>query len=439
MSKKKKILLIGGGALVLVILIVLNFTMNTSKATEVHAEKVASRSLTETVSASGRIQPQTKVNITSQVTGEILSLPGKEGDTVKVGQELVVLDTVQLRSDLDEARFSVSEISARLDGAKTTLDQSKEEYDRQKRLFENKLTSETAYNDARYAYQSSKASFSAMEAQSKQAQARYEKMLDNLSKARITAPMAGIITFVDCEVGEIAPAQNAFTQGKTLMTISNLSVFEVEVEVDETEIGKISLGQPAKIMVDAFPDTSFTGQVIEIGNTAILTGTGTQDQSTNFKVKVIFNDTEAKIRPGMSATVDITTNKKEKVLTVPYAAVVVRSFDTDSLETAKKAGAPESTASKGQVQAAEGTHDTTGAKPKDKDRKELKGVFVVRDGKVHFVAAGTGIADQKNIEITSGLAEGDSVVTGPYRVLRTIKEGEAVKVIQEFNAQEKKS
>jgi HlyD family secretion protein len=287
MSKKTKILLFGGGALVLIVVIVLNFTMGGEKKTTVNAQTVSQRDLTEMVSASGRIQPKTKVNITSQVNGEIVSLPVREGDTVKAGQLLIVLDTVQLRSDLDQAYFAVNEITARLSGAKTELDQSEKEYNRQKSLYDNgKLTSEVAYDNARYAYQAAKSSYDAMTASAKQSQSRYDKQVDNLRKAKITAPMAGIVTMVDCEVGEIAAAQTAFTQGKTLLTIANLDIFEVEVEVDETEVGKIGIAQPVKIEVDAFPDTSFTGQVAEIGNTAIFKGLGTQDQSTNFKVKV---------------------------------------------------------------------------------------------------------------------------------------------------------
>ncbi|MEW6051391.1 MAG: efflux RND transporter periplasmic adaptor subunit [Candidatus Zixiibacteriota bacterium] len=438
MSKKKKWLLIIGAALVVVIVIVLNLSMSTTKGTEVHAEMVTQRDLVEIVSASGRIQPQTKVNITSEVNGEIIALPAKEGDTVAAGQMLIVLDTLRLRSDLDQARFAVNEINARVEGAKVTLDQADEEFNRQKRLFENKLTSETQYNNSQYNFRNAKSSYEAMLASARQLQARYEKEIENFNKARITAPMAGIITYVDCEVGEIAAAQTAFTQGKTLMIISNLSVFEVEVEVDETEIGKIELHQPAKIAVDAFPDTTFAGEVIEIGNTAVLKGLGTQDQSTNFKVKVIFKDTGIKIRPGMSATVDITTHKKEKVLSVPYASIVVRSFDRDSLERAMREPKVEPENSGG-VHAAETSGDSTLKSSSDGERKELKGVFVIKNGKVRFTEIGTGIADQKNIEITSGVAVGDSVVTGPYRVLRTIKEGDPVKPTGEGMMKEKQA
>ncbi|MFQ5499756.1 MAG: efflux RND transporter periplasmic adaptor subunit [Candidatus Zixiibacteriota bacterium] len=430
MTKKKKLFLIIGGVVVVGGLVVANLTMNTTKTTDVQAEAVKLRSLTEVVSASGRVQPKTKVDITSQINAEVIDLRVREGDYVEAAQLLVVLDTVQLRSDVDQARYAVSEISARLDGAKNDLDQAEEEYKRQEKLYKTNLTSETAYTNAKYAYLNRRAAHEATAAQAKQSQSRYAKQLDNLSKAKINAPMAGIVTLLDCEVGEIAAAQTAFTQGKTLMTISNLDIFEVEVDVDETEIGKVDLGQEVEISIDAFPDTTFGGRVVEIGNTAIMTGLGTQDQSTNFLVNVVFTDPNVRIRPGMSATVDITTNSVDDALSVPYSAIVIRSFNVDSLERARAGTEPESSSAiVGQVHAAEADEelDKRAADGDEKDRKEYKGVFVIDDGVARFVEVNTGIADQKHIEITSGISEGDSVVSGPYRVLRRVKDGDALK------------
>jgi len=230
---------------------------------------------------------------------------------------------------------------------------------------------------------------------------------------------------VDAEVGEIAPAQTAFTQGKTLMTISDMSSFEVEVDVDETEIIKIALGQEAKIEIDAFIDTVFAGEVIEIGNTAVMSGVGTQDQATNFKVKVLFKETNALIRPGMSATVDIVTNEVENALSVPYGAIVMRSLDADSLARADDSG--------GLVSAAHAaTSDDTleteekSVKKNKKEKKEVKGVFVVKEGRARFVPVETGIADQKSIEVVIGVNESDTVIVGPFRTLRSIKNGDRV-------------
>ncbi len=426
MSKKAIIIVVV--VVVLAVIVYFNFAMNTTQTTSVQAAEAKSKKLTEQVSASGRIQPQTKVDITAEINGEIISLLVSEGDHVKVGDLLIVLDTVQLRSDVDQAKFAVSEIDARLNGARVALEQAEEEFHRQEKLYEGNLASEIEFKNARYTYLNYKSSHEASQAQFRQAQFRYEQRLDNLSKAKLVAPMPGIITFLDCEVGEIAPAQTAFTQGKTLMRISNLDVFEVEVEVDETEINKIALNQAVDIEVDAFPDTTFPGQVVEIGNTAILEGLGTEDQSTNFKVKVIFQDPNVKIRPGMSATVDVTTDQREDALTIPYSAVVMRSYDMDSLARARETEESDS-GGDNQVLAAEdnpeGESEEVEADDKD-ERKELKGVFVIRDGKARFLVITTGIADQKDIEVVSGVAAGDSVISGPYRVLRSVKDGDAV-------------
>ena len=427
MSKKKIFLFIGIG-IVVVAVVIMNLTMNTSNATSVQSEEAKTRKLVETVSASGRIQPRTKVEITSEITGEIINLKVGEGNFVNTGDLLIVLDTVQLQSDVDQARYAMSEITARLNGYKASLELTEEEYEIQKQLLEKNHTSETAYKNSKYAYLSSKSNYEASLAQKSQLQSRYEKQLDYLSKAKIVAPMSGIITFLDCEVGEIAAAQSAFSQGKTLMIISDLSVFEVEVGVDETEINKIVLNQKTEIEVDAFPDTTFPGEVIEIGNTALLSGMGTSDQTTNFKVKVVFNDPNVKIRPGMSATVEITSNERENVLTVPYSAIVMRNYDLDSLErvrTSEDSGTPLTV---DEVQAAdEDTAEKIDNDSDEEDREDIKGVFILRDGKARFVQIETGIADRKNIEISSGLEEGDSVIAGPYRVLRSVKDGDDIK------------
>ncbi len=427
MNKKKKILTFGGIGILIVAIIVLNFTTNTDKATKVNAEAADSRKLIETVSASGRIQPQTKVDITSEITGEIISLYVSEGDYVNKGDLLVVLDTVQLRSDVDQARYALSEVKARLTGFKASLQKAEEDFEIQKKLFEKEQIPEVVFNNAKYTYLNSKANYEATQAQKSQSEARYAKQLDNLSKAVIVPPMNGIITFLDCEVGEIAAAQTAFTQGRTLMTISDLSVFEVEVEIDETEINKIELKQEVEIEVDAFPDTVFSGEVVEIGNTAILGG-GTQNQSTNFLVKVVFNDPNVKIRPGMSATVEVTTNKSDNALSIPYSSVVFRNYDMDSLLLARSGETSnDSPLTATDVHAAE-NESVESKQDSDEKALDLKGVFVIKDGLAQFVEIKTGIADKKNIEILNGIAEGDSVVSGPYRVLRSIKDGELVEI-----------
>lgn len=433
----KKVILIILGVVVVGALVVANLMQSSDSGIKVRAEEVADRSLVELVSASGRIQPQTKVDITSQINGEIIDLLIREGDRVQKGDLLVVLDTVQLRSDLDQAQYSLNEVRARLAGQKAQLEQAQEEFERQERLYEDKLTSEREFKDSRYAFLNAEASYNALSASMEQAQALYAKQQDNLRKATISAPMTGVITYLDAEVGEIAAAQTAFTQGKTLMTVANLDVFEVEVEVDETEIAKVALHQDAEIEVDAFPEETFPGEVVEIGNTAITSQTSAQDLSTNFRVKVIFKEPKRAIKPGMSATVDITTARRDEVPTVPFSAVVMRTLDLDSLRQARHSEESDEDAPNA-VQAAEHESDedsasvsngdsTATADAKKEEPEELKGVFVIREGKARFVPVETGIADHQNIEVTSGLKTGDSVIAGPYSVLRTVEDGDDVR------------
>lgn len=427
---KKKTVFIALGVLVVVVIVAMNFFTGGEKGMAVNATEVVQQDLVEQVSASGRIQPKNLVDITAELNAEIVGVMVKEGDWVERGQLLLVLDTVQTATQTEQAKYALDESRARLDGAKSTRDQNVEEFERQERLYNQQLTSETAYKNAKYAAINAESAYKAMLAQVKQLEAGYERQLDNLAKSRIEAPMDGVITYLDAEVGEIAAAQTPYSQGKTLMTISNLSVFEVEVEVDETEINKIDLEQVVEIEVDAFPDTTFEGRVVEIGNTAILAQYGSQDQSTNFKVKVTFADANPRLRPGMSATVDITTARQDQVTAVPFTAVVVRSYDMDSLLAARN-NPPGSGSVVEEVQAAENDgkeedekeHDTASGEP---TREEHKGVFVIRDGKVQFVKIETGIADQRNIQVVKGVEPGDTVVSGPYRVLRNIQDGQVV-------------
>ena len=424
---KKKYLWIGGIVLVAVILVVVNLLQSGNGAVMVQTKKAFITDVTAVVSGSGTIQPKTKINITSEVNAAIISIPIREGDFVSRGQVLLQLDTVQLTADMQSALYNSNELVAYLDGSRVLLDQRREEYQRQKDLFDKKLTSEQMYKDAYYAWKNQEASVGAMEQQKNAAAARLEKARDNLSKTTIRAAMDGIITLIDCEEGEIAQAQTPYSQGKTLMVLSNLSNFEVEVDIDETDIADLDVGQNAKIEIDAFPDTTFPGTVVEIGNTATAAGYGSTDQGTNFKVKVALNDINPKIRPGMSATVDITTKEHKEVVATLIQAIVVREFDPDSLKGSEAKSVTGTSA--GEVAASPAPSDSGASGPAGAKKKvERKGVFALREGKARFIEVQTGIADKQNIEVISGLAKDDEVIVGSFRILRTLTEGAAVKV-----------
>ncbi len=431
-KRSRKFLLFGSIAVILVVAVSLSIFNNEDEATIVQADLVLNDDIFEVVTASGRVQPQSKVDVTSEVSAQIIGLEVQEGDFVIKGQPLVQLDTVQLNADVAQARYQLDEIIARTEAARSSFVKNEKDFKRQQKLYGQKLISETIFTDATYLFESSKANHEAMQAQMKTGQARLDKVTDNLSKTKITAPMDGVITYLNCEKGEIAQAQTAYTQGRKLMTVSDLSVFEVEVEVDETEIAHVRNGQIAKIKVDAFRDTLFEGTVIEIGNSASIIGEGTENFSTNFRVKVRFNDSNVEIRPGMSASVDITTNESLNATLIPYAAVVTRKFDKDSLEAREKVEAEQNS---GEVHAAEIKDDDTVQndivedKPnKFKKSKKIKktGVFVIRGGKAEFIEVKTGIADERNIEILEGLIPGDSVISGSYKTLRALSIGDEV-------------
>jgi HlyD family secretion protein len=342
---------------------------------------------------------------------------------------LLLLDTIQLQSDVSQSRYGLDEISSRADAGKAQLEIDKLESERQTKLFEQNLTSETAATNARYGYENSLANYRATLAQVETSRSRMEKADDNLTKTLIRAPMPGVVTFLSVEVGEIAQAQTAFTQGKTLMTVADLSVFEVEIDVDESEIAKIVIGQKATIKVDAFRDTTFAGTVVEIGNSALIAGQGTDNYTTSFRVKVRFDKAEVTFRPGMSATVDITTDKAEDALLIPYAALVTREFDPDSLK-AKSEKTAESDGIIKQANATDSKAADTTSKRKKSTKVKRSGIFVIQSGKAKFIEITTGIADERNIVALNGIAEGDTVISGSYQTLRKLAEGELVEVEQ---------
>ncbi len=428
--RSKKALFITLGVVVVLILVIAMNMGSGNEATAVQADLAYRDDISEIVSASGRIQPQTKVDITAEVSAQIIKIYVKEGDLVARGDLLLLLDTIQLQSDVSQARYSLDEISSRAEAGKAQLEIDKLEAERQRKLYEQNLGSENAASTARYNFENSEANYRASLAQVETARARLEKAEDNLSKTSIRAPMDGVLTYLSVEVGEIAQAQTAFTQGQTLMTIADLSVFEVEIDVDESEIAKVGIGQKAKIKVDAFRDTSFVGTVVEIGNSALVAGQGTDNYTTSFRVKVRFDAAEVTFRPGMSATVDITTSQAEDALLVPYAALVTREFDPDSLKTRAEAKQEDG----GLVQQANAAQadpatDKAGSRKKS-DKTKKTGVFVIRGGKAEFVEISTGIADERNIVALSGVTPGDTVISGSYQTLRKIKAGEAVTIEQ---------
>lgn len=432
-SKKgrKKFYIIGGVVLVVVLLIVANFTRSSEKSFKVKTAKAQQGRIVSLVNATGKVQPRTEVKISANVSGEIVHMPVVEGQRVAKGDLLAQIDARTYEAQLRSSEAGYEAAKANLAYDEASAREAELTYNRVKALFEKGLASQQEYDAAETRYQTAQASMESSRARLAQAKAAVDQARESLGYTKITSPIDGYITNLPTEVGEIVMGSLNY-QASVIMVISDLSVIEVEVEVDETDIANVELGQPVKIELDAFPDTIFTGRVSQIGNTAQVTGMGTQDQVTNFLVKILVTDTVPNIKPGMTATCDITSDEKSEVIKVPIGAVVLR--DEELLKKNKKpessdagtAGPTSLAAAAADTVVADTAADATGAK-----KRPLEGVFVVRDGRARFVQVTTGIADQQNIEIASGLQPNDVVIVGPFRTLRELEDGNKVEAEEE--------
>jgi len=416
----------------------------------VQTGKAERQDLSSIVSASGEIKPKTYVNIGANAFGKITHLYVKEGDRVRKGQLLAQLENVQSTADvaatkasLEASRTDAVAAEANLNTAKADLNRAKADaermrldWDRAEGLYKAELIAKAEYETRKANWQSAEAGLAQAEARVAQAKAQLDsagrhvaqtnasltRASDVLQKTVYAAPYNGMITNLPVREGEtvVIGIQNA--PGSTLMTLADMSVITAEVKVDETDIVNVRLGQPAEVTIDAIPKKVFHATVSEIGNNAIVrsTGVATSQQASasqeakDFKVVVTLQDPPEDLRPGLSTTAKITTATRSNVVTIPIQALTIRR--EEDLEAAS--------AEKGSVQAAAPQKDAS----KNKKESEVQGVFVIRDKKAQFVPVQTGITGTTDIEVLSGLTQGDEIVTGSYKVLRTVKPGTSVKI-----------
>ncbi len=393
---KKKWLMIGGGAVILAIFVVLALRSSGEQGIKVTVELARKGEITSIVTATGKVRAQADVDISADVMGRIEELPIKEGDRAKNGQLLVKIDDRSRRMDVAQSRGS-------LQSAISSRNKARIDLDREKQLFQKGLSSQAQLDLAQSVYDQSAAQVQIY-------QASLDRALDQLEKCTIRSPMDGIVTKLNSEKGENVVIGTMNNPGTIIMTISDLSAIEIEAEIDETDIASVFVGQDVAITLDAFPDTLFKGDVVQVGNSAEVSVMGGSDQVANFLVKILIVDKIPNIKPGMTASVDITTDHQADIIKVPAGAVVMR---------------PEGT---GEEHADNDSTDNDNKNEiiPDKDKKEIDGIFIVDQGKSKFVPVSTGIRDQQFVEISTGLSESDSVITGPYRQLRTIKHGSKI-------------
>ncbi len=414
-KSKKKLYIFGGIGILLIILLVIAFTSgNKAEIISVQTEKVEKRNITQTVAATGKINPEFKVVITPEVTGEIVQLPVKEGDYVKKGQLLIRIkgDQYQAQKQRLEANLQASEANLKM--SKAELDKVESDYNRVKELNSKGLSSDSEFETAKSNYLSTKASFEAAQANVLQSKAQLREVLETLYKTTIVSPMDGVITQLNVELGERVFGAG-FSMGSDIMTVSDLRNIEAVVDVDENDVVLVSVGDTATIKVDAFKDKEFKGIVSEIGNSAQTTGLGTQEEVVNFGVKIKILDPDNNLRPGMSCNADIQTETVNNVLSVPIQSVTTRS-DVPAIQ--------------GETSGNGGDEGIVKVKTnkKENNNKPKEVVFIVKDGKAKMVEVKTGLSDDNYIAVWDGLKAGESVVSGSYGAIsRELNDGSQVR------------
>ena len=386
----KKYLIFGGIFIVLAAVISLNL-LKEEKGTPVTFEQVTRGTVIKKVTGSGRIKPAMEVNISANVSGKILNIYAKEGQRVKKGQLLVRLDSEQYTAALKRAESALL-------GALANEKKAQSDYNRNKMLFDQQLISPADL-------EASEAALMAARATREQNEASRDEARDQLNKTKLYASMDGVITKLNKEVGEMAIG--ATFQEDVIMVVSDLSVMESLIEVDENEVVNIQIGDSADVELDAFPDTLFRGYVTEIANSAITKGLGTQEEITNFEVTVTIDNAAARFRPGMSTTVDVYTQRVDDVVRVPIQAVTVREA--------------------GRLKKKETVEDRPSRKEKKDKDKMVEVVFVEEEGLARAKPVKLGISDDDYYQVISGLNEGERVITGPFKILSTLlKDGDRV-------------
>lgn len=420
-KSKKKLIIFGSlGLLVVIFIVIALVSGGKEEIIMVQTEKVEKRDITQTVTATGQIDPEFKVLITPEVTGEIIDLPVKEGDRVKKGDLLIRIKGDQYKAQKERLEAGLKSSEATLKIREAERNRLTLEFERVKELHKKTLVSDSELETAESNFLSSRASYEQAEANVLQSQAQLREVLEILYKTTIYAPMNGTITQLNVELSERVLG-SGFSQGTDIMTVADLNNMEAVVEVDENDVVQVALGDTATIKVDAFGDREFKGVITEIGNSAKQVGFGTQEQVVNFEVKIRLIDMDDNLRPGMSCNADIETETVFDVISVPIQSVTARENvgNSDNNQNSDEENTNEK--KKGE------------SEKKNEVKETRKGptevVFLLESGTVKMVEVKTGISDDNYIEITEGLEDSVDVVSGSYKAIsRELEDGSKVKV-----------
>jgi HlyD family secretion protein len=412
MSKRVKMSVFGGVVLVAIAIGGLTAAKRGNKAVEVRTEQVQRRDLVSSVTASGQVQPQLKVDLSSDITGKIVKLAVKEGQIVSKGQFLLQIDAQQAEAAVQRQDASLASAKAGMAQAQANLLQAQKSFERTAAIKKTNptLISDEQMEQLRTSVDVNKALYEASRHQVEQANALLSDARSSLGKTTIYAPMSGRVTRLNVENGETAIMGTLNKDAATLLTIADMSVLETKVKVDETDVARIALGDSAVIQIDAFPDTTFTGRVTKISTSAVKGATTTTtDQAVDYEVTIQLVDIPPETRPDFSATANIITDTRKQALSIPIIALTVRENEALTKgDTAVGLGKPRP--------------------KKEVGKKDVEGVFVVsKDNKVTFRPVRVGIAGEKHFEVLDGLKEGDKIVAGTYQAIRELKDGATIR------------
>lgn len=391
----KKIFGIVAFLIVIFLIVFFNLRSKQRLGISVEVDKVKKGELISKVSASGEIKPRKYVNMSSNIPGMIEKIYVKEGEKVKEGQILLKLDSTQYEASVARDKAYIASLEEDLRNSETNLKKAEATYKRNVELHKEQLISDEALENAKTQYETALSQRNSLLHRIAQAKASLQSTIDSLNKTIIRSPIDGVVTSLKVEEGEVAVVGTMNNPGTVLLTIADLSVMEVEVDVDETDVINVKLGQKAEVKVDALPDKVLEGEVTEIGSSAkqsstlLSSSSSSSKEAKDFKVVVTLKDPPPVLKPGLSASAEIIVAERKNVLKVPISCLVVRE---------------------------------------GKDKKEEEGVFVVKDGKAEFRKIEKGVMGEMEVEVISGLKENDEIIVGPFKALRTIKDGDPVKV-----------
>jgi len=431
-SRRRKYVIFGSIGLLVLWIIVSTILGKREKPIPVTTEKAVRKTIVQSVSATGKVQPEVEVKISPEVAGEIIELPVVDGMVVKKGDLLLKIKPDSYKAQLEQMQAAISGAKAINLQQKATLAKTELDLKRAQDLFSKKMISESEFSVAQTARDVAKSTFESSQHEIERAEAASSQARDQLAKTTIYSPIDGIVTVLNSKLGERVVATNQFA-GTEVMRVADLSHMEARIDVNENDVVNVKVGQKATVTIDAYIDRKFKGTVQQIANTGKITAAGTQEEVTNFEVKIRIDDHDVALRPGLSSTADIETNMVKDAIAVPMQAVTIRTGDSnlspEEIEQRKQKIAARDQADNN----AEVTNERQEKSSAKLDREKLlKVVFVKRGDKAQMVKVTTGIADDTSMEIKSGINVGDEVISGSYSAIsRKLKDGAKVTIDKE--------